>query len=181
MGGSRTSNYERQKGHKPIATVRDKDVFSMIAGVSQAVTATAKNAINRSITSDPLNNNEDSLFVGNLLTTGEFENKSYNSSIDNQGLGSKFSGTGKIGTPAEKQFVQRLKMRESIPEQLERDNQDDSVLSIAENSLDVSKQPSFAINDKLLSKVNKGRLDMVYTAAQPTDRRKFSSVANRLM
>ena len=90
----------------------------MIAGVSKAVTAVAKNAlINRSITTDPLNNNEDSLFVGNLLNTGEFgENKSYNSSIDKHAGVSHFSVTSKVRSPAEKRFVQRLKIRESIPE-----------------------------------------------------------------
>jgi hypothetical protein len=58
-------------GHIPTTTMRDTDLFSQIAGVSQTVTNMAKNAISaiskRSVTCDPFNNQEDSLFVGNLL------------------------------------------------------------------------------------------------------------------
>ena len=35
IGNSRASNYEKdRRGHNPISTVRDKDIFSMMAGVS---------------------------------------------------------------------------------------------------------------------------------------------------
>ena len=71
---SRSYRGSATKGHIPTTTVRDKDLFSQVSGVSQTVTTMAQNMLNtltkRASTSDPFNNQEDSLFFGHLMGAG---------------------------------------------------------------------------------------------------------------
>ena len=58
------------KGHKPMTTSRDKDIFSQISGISTTVRNFAMRTVEgfskRGSTSDPLGQ-EDSLFMGHLI------------------------------------------------------------------------------------------------------------------
>lgn len=81
----------------------------MVSGASQTVTNFAKNAyatfVRRSTTGDPFNGQEDSLFVGHLMTqTNEFTE---NGSLDSE-------RKRPAATAADmSNFVQRLKVRDS--------------------------------------------------------------------
>ena len=190
-----SQNSKDLKGHIPIQTMRDKDVFSQVSGVSQTVTNFAVNTLNsivkRSSTTDPLSNEQDSLFDRNLI--GGAAELLEKASIDSQinirpapSLPNPMASTVQARA-AERPFVQRLKMKESQPDYVSsnsRQNEVDSVLSIAEvtnnpvqnTTLNTFVGGSFAgprisTRPALKGKTG-GRLDMVHTAAQNTVRRK---------
>ena len=98
--------------------MRDKDLFSQVSGVSQTVTAMAQNMLNtltkRASTSDPFNNQEDSLFYGHLMGAGGTDLPE-NRSIDTERKQTHIS-VAEHAMPHERSFIQRLKPRDSIPE-----------------------------------------------------------------
>ena len=65
----------------------------------------------RSSTSDPFNNQEDSLFCGNLMAAGNTD-LNENRSIDTD---QKHISVAENSMPRERSFVQRLKLRENLP------------------------------------------------------------------
>ena len=85
----------------------------------------------RASTSDPFNNQEDSLFFGHLM--GGSNELPENRSIDTERRQTHISVAENAMPPQERtNFVQRLKIRDSLPERhlSTRQNEVDSVLSV---------------------------------------------------